>query len=104
LKVGKWLGQCSREHLLHLRRIIVRRRGSKGVLRLRLLVVLGWIIVGSNITRLRSALDHIIHNIPAEAPEVDQRSRGRDVERGYDLAVVGDKTGHDRRLLVCERV
>jgi hypothetical protein len=103
LKAGQGLGQCSREHLLHLRRFIVRRRRSKGVLRLRLLV-LGRIVVRDNITKLRSALDHIIHNIPAEAPEVDQRSRGRDVKRGYDLAVVGDKTSHDRRLLVCERV
>jgi hypothetical protein len=66
-----------------------------------LLVVFWRIVIRSDINRLRGALDHIIHDIPAEASEVDQRGRGGDVERGYDLAIVGDKTGHDQSLLVC---
>ena len=68
-KAGDWLGLCSREHLLHLSWLIFRRRRSKGVLRLRLVVV-----VRSGLIRL-DALNHIVHGVPAKASEVDQRSR-----------------------------
>jgi hypothetical protein len=54
---------------LHLRWLIFGKCSSKGVLRLRLVVV-----VHSDLIRL-DALNHIVHGVPAEASEVDQRSR-----------------------------
>jgi hypothetical protein len=81
-----------------LRRFNFRGRRSKDVLRLRLIVV-----VRSDLARLK-ALNDFVHGVPAEASEVDQRSRGWDVERGYHLAIVSDKTSHDQWLAVCEEV